>query len=319
MKGLLKSKSAGSQFVVFISIAVVCLVLLGAIGALILTSVTGIKLTEINDASKMDFSKSGTIDFLRGMQIVQFISLFLIPTFLCATLFSTNTKQYLGLKKPSSNFYFIVAVAAMVISIPLVTWLGELNQQIQFPKRIAEWMRAGEEDAAKTVKGLLSKHTIKDLILNIICIAGLAAVGEELLFRGMLQRLLIKMFRNPLPGIIITAILFSAMHMQFYGFIPRFALGVLLGAVYWYSGSLWVAMLAHFMYDGLLIVLAYFNPSMLNEENSAKASNLALIGTVSFVCVVLLLQWMRKKSVTTYTAVYADDSKAVKDNPFDFE
>jgi uncharacterized protein len=162
----------------------------------------------------------------------------------------------------------------------------------------------------------LSKHTIKDLVLNIICIAGLAAVGEELLFRGMVQRLFIKIFRTPWPGIIITAFLFSAMHMQFYGFLPRFALGILLGAVYWYSGSLWTAIVAHFVYDALVIVLVYFNPEMLKEGNAPAATNIALIGSISFVMVVLLIEWMRKKTTTTYAEVYADDDIPVKDHPF---
>ena len=207
----------------------------------------------------------------------------------------------------------------MIIAIPLVNFLGELNNLVHFPKAVEGWMKRSEAEAAKTVQALLSKHTIKDLILNLICIAGLAAVGEELLFRGMIQRLLIKMFRTPWPGIIITAFLFSAMHMQFYGFLPRFLLGILLGAIYWYSGSLWTVILAHFVYDGLLIVLVYFNPAMLNDKASVKLSNLALVGSISFAGVVLLLEWMRKKTTTTFAEVYADDDKPVKDHPFDFE
>jgi membrane protease YdiL (CAAX protease family) len=207
----------------------------------------------------------------------------------------------------------------MIVALPLVNWLGELNKNVQFPNGLEDWMKSSEEEAAKTVKALLSKQTIQDLVLNVICIAGLAAVGEELLFRGMVQRLLIKMFRTPWPGIIIAAFLFSAMHMQFYGFLPRFMLGILLGAIYWYSGSLWIAMLAHFVYDGVLIVLVYFNPEMLKDEQSVTATNIALIGSISFAGVVLLIEWMRKKTTTTYAEVYADDDKPVKNHPFDFE
>jgi hypothetical protein len=104
--------------------------------------------------------------------------------------------------------------------------------------------------------------------------------------------------------------------MQFYGFLPRFVLGILLGAIYWYSGSLWVAILAHFVYDAVLIVAAYFNPDMLNEGNSVKLSSMALIATISLILVVLLAGWMKKKSVTSYSKVYADDAIPVKDPPF---
>ena len=319
MKGLLKSKSPGSQLLLVIGICVFSLFIVSLLGTFLLASMAGVKLTELTDMAKWDYNKPEIIFLIRGMQVIQFIGLFVLPVLICARLFSTNTPKYLGLKKPSNNLYYLIAVASMIVAIPLVNFLGELNQLVHFPKAIEGWMKRSEAEAAKTVNALLSKHTIKDLILNIICVAGLAAVGEELLFRGMVQRLLIKMFKNPWPGIIIAAFLFSAMHMQFYGFLPRFALGILLGVIYWYSGSLWTAMLAHFIYDGLLIVLVYFNPEMLNEKNAAtEATNIALIGAISFVMVVVLIEWMRRKSAVTYDEVYADDGP-VKNHPFDFE
>ena len=107
--------------------------------------------------------------------------------------------------------------------------------------------------------------------------------------------------------------------MQFYGFLPRFVLGVLLGAVYWYSGSLWVAMLAHFIYDAVLIIAAYYNPEMLEQESTVQFSNMALVGSISLALVVLLLLWMKKRSTATFASVYADDAIPVKNHPFDFE
>jgi uncharacterized protein len=317
MKGLLKSKSPGSQFILFISISLVSFFLLGRIGVKLLSLITDISEGEMRNTAKLDFSKPSVITYIRGLQVVQFTSLFLVPPVLCATFFSLDTKKYLGLKKPSNVFYFIVAAGAMIVALPFVQYLGELNRAIPFPAKIEKWMKEGEDEAARTTIALLSKQNIKDLILNVFFIAGLAAVGEELFFRGMIQRLFIKMFKNPWPGIIIAAFLFSAMHMQFYGFLPRFLLGILLGAVYWYSGSLWTAIVAHFVYDALVIVLVYFNPEMLKEGNStAAATNIALIGSISFVMVVLLIEWMRKKTTTTYAEVYADDDIPVKDHPF---
>jgi membrane protease YdiL (CAAX protease family) len=316
MKGLLKTKSAGMQFLLLISIALFSFFILGLAGTLILSAVTGIPVLELSDMSKLNFDKPGVITFIRGMQVVQFISLFVVPVFIAAWLFSTDTKKYLGLTAPKNIEYFIAGTAVLLVSLPLVNLLGELNRNVQFPSVIEKWMKSSEDEAAKTVKALLSRNTVKDLLLNIFCIAGLAAVGEELLFRGIAQRLLIKMFKNPWAGIIVTAILFSAMHMQFYGFLPRFILGVLLGVIYWYSGNLWTAIAAHFVYDASLIVLAYFNPGMLADESNVKFSNLALMGSVSFVLVVFIIAWMKKKSTVTYTEVYADDDIPVKDHPF---
>jgi membrane protease YdiL (CAAX protease family) len=316
MKGLLKAKPPLTQFLILISIALASFFILGLIGTVILSKITGMGLEAMSDPSKWDYNSGTLLTVIRGMQVIQFICLFLIPSFLCAWFFSNDSKKYLGLKKPSNVGYFLVAVAVLLLSLPFVNFLGELNRNVQFPADIAKWMKEQEAEAAKTIQALLSKHTIKDLILNIICIAGLAAVGEELLFRGVVQRLLIKVCKSPWAGIIISAFLFSAMHVQFYGFLPRFVLGILLGAIYWYSGSLWTAILAHFVYDAALIVLVYFNPSSLNDENTLDLSNIALAAAASFIIVVLLVMWMKRKSTATYNNVYADDAILVKDHPF---
>jgi membrane protease YdiL (CAAX protease family) len=194
--------------------------------------------------------------------------------------------------------------------------LGELNRLVEFPPVIEKWMRAQEDEAAKTMKVLLSRHTISDLLLNLVFVAGLAAVGEELLFRGILQRILIRWFRSPWAGIIVTAILFSAMHVQFYGFLPRLVLGILLGALYWYSGSLWTAIIAHFAYDALLIVLVYMYPHMLNDEATADINTLILPTLLSLTATIILFIWMKRNSRTVYPEVYADDAIPVKDHPF---
>ena len=316
MKGLLKQKSAGTQFLLLISIALASFFILGLLGTVMLSKVTGVSLTTMSDSSKWDYNDGRLLTVIRGMQIIQFVTLFVVPTFICAWLFSTDSKKYLGFKKPSNIIYFLAGAAVLLLAIPFVNFLGELNRNVQFPAGLEKWLKTQEAEAAKTINALLLKHTIKDLVLNIICIAGLAAVGEELLFRGIAQRLLIKLFKNHWAGIVVSAFIFSAMHMQFYGFLPRFLLGILLGVVYWYSGSLWVAILAHFVYDGLLIVLTYFNSDMLNEQNSVSLSGIALAATISLVIVVLLVGWMRKRSKITYSEVYADDAIPVKDHPF---
>lgn len=316
MRGLLKTRPAWSQLLVVISIAVVSLFVVGLLGTTILAKMTGMGLLEVSDMAKLEYTKPQTIFLLRGFQVVQFFALFIIPVFVCAWLFSTDTKKYLGLKAPSNKIYFIWGVAIMIVSIPLVSFLGEINQQVKFPAELEGWMKKNEASAAKSVAALLSRHTIQDLMLNIICIAGLAAVGEELLLRGMVQRLLIKIFKSPWAGIIVAAALFSAMHIQFYGFLPRFVLGVFLGAAYWYSGSLWVPIVGHFIYDALMIVLSYLNPEMINNEESAKIPSLAAAAAVSAALTAVIIYRMKKDTKINYTEVYEDDAVPVKDHPF---
>lgn len=313
MRGLLKTRPAWSQFLVLFSMSVVSLFIVGLLGTTILARITGKTLA---DLSKMDFSSPQTIFILRANQVIQFFALCIIPVFICARLFSTDTKKYLGLTAPSGQQFFLWGIVIMIVSYPLVGFLGELNQQVKFPEAIAGWMKRNEDYSNKVVHALLAQRTVKDLLLNLVCIAGLAAVGEELLLRGMAQRLLIKMFGNPLAGIVIAAAIFSAMHMQFYGFLPRFALGVFLGLAYWYSGSLWVPVLAHFVYDGLLIVASYYRPDLVIGEKSVQLQSLALAAAISAVLTALVIYRMRKESTASMEKVYAGDDIPVKNHPF---
>lgn len=318
MNGSLKSRPPGIQFIIFICITIGCFLIAGMIGTFILSAITGVDIKTMADADKWDSNTPSVVSLIRGMQIVQFVALFVLPVYICSRLFSTDAQRYLGFREPSNNMYFLAAIAAMIVAIPLTEYLGLVNKNIHLPASWEKWVANGEEKASKTISIILSRHTIKDLVLNIICIAGLAAVGEELLFRGMVQRLLTRMFRNHWGGIIITAALFSAIHMQFYGFIPRFVLGMLLGIIYWYSGSLWVAIAAHFVYDALLIIVAYQRPDMMNDEMpQVNMQNFALVAALSFAAVAGAVVWMKKKSTTRYADVYADDDVPVKNHPFD--
>lgn len=309
MKGLFKHKSVGNQLLLMVCIALVGVFIIGSLfGTIILSAITGIQSSELLDFNKIDYNRPGMITYIRGLQVFQFLGLFLVPSLLCAWLFGTSTRKYLGMRMPPLESYWVIGMLVMILAIPFVQWLGEINRGIHFPGAIENWMKEKENGANKTVMALLSRRTIQDLVLNIICIAGLAAVGEELLFRGVAQRLFIKLFKRAWPGIIITAFLFSAMHLQFYGFLPRFVLGILLGVIYWYSGSIWTAMLAHFVYDALLITVAYFYPAMVNEENTVKMSSIALTVAFSFILIGLAVNWMIRYTQTRYATVYEEEN-----------
>ena len=186
---------------------------------------------------------------------------------------------------------------------------GELNKQIHFGEGMQQWMQSMEDSAAEQIKFMLGRNTLSDLLLNIVFIAFFAGVGEELFFRGVLQRLFIKVTRNPWTGILISAAVFSAFHFQFFGFIPRFLLGAVLGAIYWYSGSLWPAMAAHFLYDAFFITLAYFYPQMIESDELPFMGQAGLmVGALVSAAMVAGLVWMmKKKSTVTYNEVYRDE------------
>jgi membrane protease YdiL (CAAX protease family) len=304
------------QVFIFAGIAAGCFMIIGTVGSLILANATGIELKTLTDPDKWDYSDPSMLTFLRGMLVIQFISLYIIPVFLFARLSDTKPADYLGLRK-SNSLYIILGIVVLLVALPFVDWTGKINQSlIPESTSLGKLMRSMEEDAAKQIAFMLKGQSIKDLILNLIFVAVFAGVGEELFFRGVLQRLFIKAFKSPWIGIIITAFIFSAIHLQFYGFIPRFILGILLGLIYWYSGSLWPAIIAHFAYDALAVIVIHFNPEMADKEGvTTSFANQSLLAVVSLVLIIGIVVIMKKRSTTTYEMMYARDN-IDESNPF---
>ena len=148
----------------------------------------------------------------------------------------------------------------MFAALPLINEMVSVNEMMKLPeflKGMEDWMKSAEEEAAKLTEVFMKMPTLSAFLFNLLMIALLPAIGEELLFRGRLQRLLKEWLKNIHVAIFISAFLFSALHMQFYGFLPRMFLGVLFGYLFYWSGSLWVPVCAHFINNGAAVIVAY--------------------------------------------------------------
>jgi membrane protease YdiL (CAAX protease family) len=307
MQSYLKTRPVWIQLLLFVGMAMGILMIFSLIGMSILSSMTGINMFDVSDTSKWNANPK-MLTYVRGMLLLQFFGLFVIPSLLFAYFSDPKPLRYLGLKKPVKPIYWVLGIASLLIAIPLVEYTGLLNRQVNFGG-LQQWMQSMEDEAMQQIKFMLGKHTISELVTNIIFISLFAGIGEELFFRGVLQRLFIKAFKNPWMGIIVTAFLFSALHVQFFGFIPRFLLGILLGAVYWYSGSLLTAIVAHFLYDAFFIVWAYFQPQIIEDTQGtiANGSMQIMLALISTVLVLLIIWLMKKNSTISYTGVYKND------------
>ena len=304
------------QLLIFAGMAMGCFMIFGFIGTFVLAKAAGIDLMTLSDPDKWDYANPSLLTFLRGMLVVQFFALYIIPVFLFARFCDPKPTQYLGLTT-AKPLYIILGVAALIVALPFVDWTGTINQNlIPETTTIGKWMKASEESAAKQIGFMLKRNTVQDLFLNLVLVAVFAGIGEELLFRGVLQRLFIKLFKNPWAGILVTAFIFSAIHLQFYGFIPRFILGILLGLIYWYSGSLWPAIIAHFAYDAFAVVMIWFNPALADQESvTVSLGNKSIVAAISLALIIGIVILMKKESTNSYQVVYARDD--IDDsNPF---
>ena len=221
-------------------------------------------------------------------------------TFVVMT-FKDHPFRDFGLRPAPKSIYYLLGVLLLFFSFPAEGWLGILNQRIA----LASWMTKMEADRQKEILAMLQVHHPYDLIVNLLLVAVVAGVFEELFFRGALQRIMIHICRNPWAGILVTAFLFSAMHFQFEGFLPRMFLGILLGAAYWYSGSLWTPIIAHIFFNGIQVLAATWYPGTVAENPSVPAYS----ALISLVIVVGLLAYMRRESTVTYAQIYQPTSE----------
>lgn len=251
----------------------------------------------VQNANNIDWAKPEMVSTMKWIQGISSILIFLLPAFLYARIsFNTRPFYFLGLKPAEKTAMYGLAILCIMLAFPFVIWLGELNQHIPLPK----WMTAMEKDTAKQMEALLKVNRPIDIVINVLIIAVLPAIAEELCFRGALQRILIHCTKSPWSGIIITAILFSALHMQFQGFLPRMFLGIVLGVLYWYSGSLWTSILAHFVNNGVQVIAVSFAPQYISEN-----PNMPLFGGLFSGIIVFIILWVYARlSTVTYSKVY---------------
>lgn len=161
--------------------------------------------------------------------------------------------DYLQLRQPPKALTTGLAVLLMLCSMPLVLYLLQLSKMLPLP----EAFRLMEDSTAEMLKGLLQMDGLAELVANLTIIALLPAVGEELVFRGVLQQQLMRRIASPWVALAVSAAVFSAVHLQFEGFLSRWLLGMVLGWLYWRSRNFWVPVAAHFFNNALQVVAQY--------------------------------------------------------------
>lgn len=214
-------------------------------------------------------------------------------------LWKESTRKNLCFHTPRLPILLWAILATIAIS-PLIDILNTWNQGLHLPesmKVIEDWMINSEKSADLIFKQILNATTWGGFLSNLFLIAIMAGISEELLFRGVLQKILIYWTRNVHWGILLTAIIFSAIHLQFFGFFPRMALGILLGYLYFYSKSIWVPIIAHAVNNGLTLVLT---PCTFNKGNKVIETISKTENNIGFILVGIVLLSLSMWKIWTY-------------------
>jgi uncharacterized protein len=251
----------------------------------------------MNMASLSDLSNPDTLRLLKFFQVVQSFGLFIIPPFILASMFNHSIADYLFLDRKVTSVSTLLVIALIFFALPVINFTGELNNQMHFPEwasGVEDWMKNAEERAEELTKAFLKVENIGGLLFNLFMIALLPAIGEELLFRGVIQRIFTEWTKSHHWGIWMSAIIFSALHIQFYGFIPRMLLGVLFGYLLVWSGSMWLPIIAHFFNNAFAVIAMYLidrgiiNPD-LEEIGAGDESYYAAFLSLGIVILLILL------------------------------
>jgi len=239
------------------------------------------------------------IAFIKFYQLLNQLGTFIIPALLFGFLVSEKPTDYLRLNERPRTLVLSISFLLIFTILPFVNYLEEINRSLQLPELLNEleyWIKDKEDKAAHLTEVIVRTNSVQGLILNLFIVALVPAIGEELLFRGVLLKLIKDITHNVHWAVIISAILFSAFHLQFYGFLPRFALGLMLGYLFVITNNLWVPIFIHFINNAAAVIVfnlhhnGYIKISM--EDFGSMSNPVYIIG--SFLITLWLISVIYK-------------------------
>lgn len=195
---------------------------------------------------------------LRIMQLVSSLFLFFLPAWGGIRILHRSPLRFMGFHEGRDLRMAGLAVLVMAACLPLVGSLSDLNRMIPVPASYQKVFQEMEDSYQHQMKAMARMGGFMDYLSCLLIMAFFPALFEETFFRGGMQNLLHRMTSRPWMAVIVTAFVFSAIHFSYYGFIPRFALGVVLGLLFQYSGSLWMAILGHFLNNAVVVTYIYW-------------------------------------------------------------
>lgn len=255
-----------------------------------------------------NISKPDHLGFLRILQSCLSFGTFVLPAWVFVRYYGESSpEKSLKLNTRLHPVFIVLTLAIMLSSAAPLDWAIQLNKQLQLPeflKALEQWMRLKEEETLQLIKQLMQMAGPGDLLINVLMLALLPALGEEMIFRGNIQPIFTRLFNNYHWGIWISAIIFSAIHLQFYGFLPRMLLGGLFGYLLVWSNSLWIPIMAHFINNASIIILAYSYQrqgiSIEALENAPQGPVYLYLINLFLTCTGLLIFYRYAQSKNTF-------------------
>jgi uncharacterized protein len=246
--------------------------------------------------------KSNEIQFMRYLLIVQDLAIFIIPSCIIFRLLKSDTENGFELfATPRLKEAGLVIILAFCL-FPITSFTGEINSAMEFPdwlSGVGKWMTEHEEKANGLLDLLVPSDTFNVMLLNLFMIAILPAFSEEMIFRGVFQGIFSKLFRSGHVAVWVTALIFSAIHLQFFGFVPRLILGLVFGYLFFWSGNLWLPIIAHFVNNAVPVVYTFAQSAeKLNAATEIPLWKQAAYLPVPMIIIAVILGYFRNNFAT---------------------
>ncbi len=254
----------------------------------------GVNVSELTNSTAQKVLTLTERQALRWFNLVGHLVGFTASTLLVAYLArGRGMWAFLGFRTWHSGYFVLLATVALFAGTPLIGWAHWLNAALPLPQALLDM----ENSQNWLVAEVLRVDYPWELLMALLVAAVVPALGEELLFRGVLQPQLQRLSNHPHVGIWLTAFVFSAIHFQFVGFLPRMLLGAFLGYMYWWSASLWVPIWLHFLFNGVQVVGVHLRPDVFETatESDAIIRPDVWLGLGSLAAVTLLVRLMQRE------------------------
>ena len=281
-------------FFILIAFAVAGIIIGSLISMPIWMVMTGKNLIAMKD----ELGNPAYSNAFKVMQAVSTFFGFFLPTILTANLLSRKPLKLIGFTKKINGRQVLLVLGIMFAGLYTAASFGYLNQHIPLPSSWGKYFQKLENNYNQQVNAIMQLKTFGDYLVGIIIMAFLPALCEETLFRGGLQNFLTRSIKNPWLAILIVSILFSLVHLSFYGFLVRLFLGVVLGLIYYYTGSVWLCIIGHFANNAFAVSQYYFSNVRPMKEMTTENTPLVMffVGLIALPILIILLALLKKAS-----------------------
>ena len=283
------------QFAILLGLMGLFMIISAVLLALMGTGMLHVPLKEM----PLAMNRPENADIARLLNTLAAVLIFLFPAIILARIISRRPFAWLGFNTTIGSKQVLLVILITFGGMVLSGALGELNERIPIPAKWWAKAKALEETYKAAMMAMAQMKNVSDYVLSLLVLAAAPAVFEEVLFRGGFQQVFVGWTKSKWAGIIITSILFSVVHISYFGFLPRLALGIVLGLVFFYSKNIWLNILLHFLNNAFVVTQLYIVSRQGKSIEKAMDETIPMWwGLIAVALLVIFFRHFKRQSDT---------------------